>query len=150
MNGSPSHVTSCFVMCSIGRQKACCCDDIDRYNTLRFPNPFPTSCARKKDDCRLSKFLLEVHVSTDVAFRSRPFLVGAPKAANFEFTKCDMFRFSARRSGSPHAERGRLHLSSHDFDHFARSQTELSSNRIERGSILPSHLNNAINICRSE
>jgi hypothetical protein len=126
------------------------CGDIVRYSTSRVPNPFPISFAKKRDGDRLGKPLWEARASIDVSFRSRPFLVGTPKTPHVRITKGDMFRFSARCSGSPHTERRRLHFSSHHFDHLAGSQTELSANRIERGSIFPSHLDDAIDICWSE
>jgi hypothetical protein len=57
-----------------------------------------------------------------------------------------VLRLAACGSRSPKSKRGGLHFGSHELDDLAWSETELSLNGIESGSILPGHLNNTIDI----
>jgi hypothetical protein len=57
-----------------------------------------------------------------------------------------MFCFATAGSSSPHFERRGLHLASHQRDHLPRSQSKLTSNRVETCPIFPGHLDDPIDI----
>lgn len=53
-------------------------------------------------------------------------------------------------AGPPFAPVSGVHLAAHHFDHFGLAQAELRLDGIKRGSILPGHFNNPIEIAISQ
>ncbi len=77
-------------------------------------------------------------------------LAGATKPTYQEASLFEMFCFPPRSPLSPKLERSRAKLPSHQFNDLAGRQSELDTDRIERRSILPSHLNDAVDVAASK
>ncbi len=76
------------------------------------------------------------------------FLVWATEASDFETTFRYVFCFSARGASSPTSKRTWAKFFPHEMDHLAWYDSELLFNGIKGCSILPSHFDDAVNLCR--
>lgn len=59
-----------------------------------------------------------------------------------------MFGLACLHPPAPHAEAGRQGVLAHEFDHVLLLQPELVLDRLERGAVLPGHLDDAVMIFR--